>query len=776
MKQFSPAKKLSFEDKLVIFFLILYTGLNILWGFVSHATWDDDCPSRYYATLNAFNEPVNFISLWNRPLFALIFSLPVHIGRNAVTVLMVFISAVSSWYLYLGVKETKQANAYLVVPFLLFQTYFFSISRNAETEPLASALINFGYYFLVKKKWLWFSLMASLIPLARLELSVLLVFWVWYLMINKQYKYIPLMVVPFILWNIAGGLIEGDFLYVFTHTIGTGSSVNRYGHSDFWFYFHRYIFVISPIVFYFFFIGFLQRMVRRKMDAFVFWQFVTGFLLYVLFSWKLNMGNAAGFLRNLIPLSSFVAILALEGFNLQNDVLLSVFAAKQKKKIKRKKSNSYLLTASVVALIIITALFFSYKLFFHHWISTVNDFTNLWILSLMILLTVVVYFMFIRYIRQPKSVTMIFGLIMSFGMLSYTLISEPPDANMNGERTAMKRVSDIYMHGYLKEFPVYVNHIWFFWANDLDKFSDNFHKVTKENLQKAVTGSICIWESHYSAKHDGDVQPEYFLSHPEWLKLTIIVDSTTQFTCEIYQKSKKDGRNRESMYNRFVSYQDTLSTAYIFRGNYFLNEVKEPQKAISDYNKSLQIDSTGATAFLGYLNRGVAYQNTGNFARALTDTRKCIILNSASKEGWNNYGFYIGYFGDIDSAIICYTKAIQLDEKFILPYLNRAAAYMSKKQPDSANADLTKILTIAPNNINARAKRIELFLGQQKWEPALDDINEYLKYENNGLAWLLKGNCEYNLNKKSEACQSWKEALMLGNKEAEEQLKRYCLE
>jgi len=46
------------------------------------------------------------------------------------------------------------------MPFLLFQTYFLSISRSAETESLAIALINFGYYFLTKKKWFWFAIIA----------------------------------------------------------------------------------------------------------------------------------------------------------------------------------------------------------------------------------------------------------------------------------------------------------------------------------------------------------------------------------------------------------------------------------------------------------------------------------------------------------------------------------------------------------------------------------------------------------------------------------------
>ena len=182
------------EAYLVIGFISIYVIVNLVFGFFEDATWDDDCPGRYYNTLDAFNTPRHFISKWTRPLFVLIFAPIVHLGRDSIFISMVIFSAIGSYYLYKGVREVGYENSFMIVPFLLFQTYFFCVSRNALTEPLSVVLLCLGFYFLVKKKWLGFVIVGGLMPLARLELSVLLAFWGWYLLKEKQFKYIPILI------------------------------------------------------------------------------------------------------------------------------------------------------------------------------------------------------------------------------------------------------------------------------------------------------------------------------------------------------------------------------------------------------------------------------------------------------------------------------------------------------------------------------------------------------------------------------------------------------
>ncbi len=298
----------------LIFFIGVYLIACVIWEFTSIAPWDDDCVGKYFNAKDAINDPKQFISLWNRPLFVLLFFIPFQLGKHAILFMSV-ITAVSAFYLYVAAKKLEFKNAILVVPFLLFQAFFFTISKSALAEPIASAILCFGIYFYVHKKYLAFALVGALLPLARLELALFLGIWAFVLIKEKQFKLLVLLAVPTILWSLAGTLITGETFWLYEQTVGKENSSNRYGHTSFWHYFLRYIYVVGPIVFYFFFIGLFENLLKRKSRILVTGQFVLGFALYVVFSWKLNLGQAAGFLRHLITLSPLAALLAVEGFN-----------------------------------------------------------------------------------------------------------------------------------------------------------------------------------------------------------------------------------------------------------------------------------------------------------------------------------------------------------------------------------------------------------------------------------------------------------------------------
>ncbi len=611
---------LSFDDNkekyLVLFTLLGYILFSLIWGILEDGTWDDDCPTRYYNTLNAFNEPHHFIKVWNRPLFVIIFAIPIHFGKYSILFLMIIFMVISALYLYKGIKYLKLSNAYLIIPFLLFQTYFFNISRNNETEQLAVMLICMGFYFFTQKKWLYFAIVGSLIPLARLELSILLIFWVYILLKEKQFKYILLLGIPIVFWNIAGGIIEGDFLYVFNQSVGKENASNRYGHTTFWHYFKRYIYVLGPFIYFFFSIGILNRIKKFKLDAFILMQFVAGFFLYVLFSWKLNMGNAAGFLRNLIPLTPFVAILALEGYNnwinmfsikkktnkvVHQDLKFNYLSEDEFYKLNRKKRNNYLkekktfeektqlqksiLSKSITSskrkyrfhifsnilfalFLLIMAYFFSSKeLLSHHKIGKAAFYGN--IIGLLIVFAwTLLPLISIRFSEKFKSYSHgLYGIGIGIAALAFTLVTEPINSNMSPERDTMQKVSNVYTNSYLEKLPTYVNHIWFFWANNLNKYDKKYQLVTKENLDSAEVGSICIWENHYSHRLSGDVQATYFTKHPEWIELDHHVSSKKKFRCFIYQKSNKNADSIMSLHDKYLSYQPFSAAGFSARGN-----------------------------------------------------------------------------------------------------------------------------------------------------------------------------------------------------------------
>lgn len=745
------------ERWLVFGLLVLYLTLCIIWEFQANAPWDDDCIGRYYNARDAIHNPHHFISLWNRPLFIILFFIPFQISHHTI-LLMAIISASSAYALFLALKELKISNSFMIIPLLTFQTFYFAISRSALTEPLAAAIIAFGFLFYQRKQFFYFALIGSLLPLARLELSVILIFWIYILIINKKLKYVLLLGVPTLLWSLAGTLIDGDLFWLFERTIGKETVENRYGHKSFWHYFHRYIYVIGPVVFYFFFIGLFERVYKRKVNVFVIGQFIAGFLIYVVFSWKLNMGQAAGFLRHLVALSPLTSVLALYGYNYwlesissrkklittnlkdnysnqkelmvrqideiikqanekkipkrQKRYLINKEKGKfkeweikikkeqeqQEKTLEKAKRVKYRILLYSGIMIGLSLLFFSKKLLNHHSISEITDYTNVGIIG-----AITVIFLFMIFLHRKKQINDLnrYGLafIIIFCIMGHTLITEPPNIHNNPERETMGKISDLYMKGYLKNYKTYINHSWFFWSNSLDRDYDVYQIIKQENLKQAPDSSIIIWENHYSHRLAGDVKFEFFKENPEFLELFNMMSSDNTFMAIVYQKIKQDNPNGLiNTYNRFIEFAPTIPSAYFNRANVNFNKLKNFNEAIHDYNKVIMMDSNYIDA---YFNRGLANFNLRKFNNAISDFTKSTELKPDYYQAHYNIGIAKSNLGDFTNAIDNYSRAIELKEDYHEAFLNRGIAYSNLKNFDNAIADYNKVIEYKSDSYQA---------------------------------------------------------------------------
>ena len=56
-----------------------------------------------------------------------------------------------------------------------------------------------------------------------------------------------------------GTILDGNIFWLFDATFGQQHEGNIYGHTDFWHYFQRYIYIIGPVIFYFFLYWFYRE-------------------------------------------------------------------------------------------------------------------------------------------------------------------------------------------------------------------------------------------------------------------------------------------------------------------------------------------------------------------------------------------------------------------------------------------------------------------------------------------------------------------------------------
>lgn len=749
------------RETLWVFIIIgLYLIASVIWEFTSIAPWDDDCVGKYFNAKDAFNEPKQFISLWNRPLFVLLFALPFQLGKHAI-LFMSLISAFSAYYLFLAAKKLKIKNAILVVPFLLFQAFFFTISKSALAEPIAAAILCFGIYFYVNKKFIAFAVIGSLLPLARLELALFLVIWAFLLIREKQLKLLLILAVPTILWNFAGTLFTGETFWLYEQTVGKENETNRYGHTDFWHYFQRYIYVVGPIVFYFFLIGFFENLVKRKSRLFITGQFVLGFGLYVLFSWKLNLGQAAGFLRHLITLSPLAAILALEGFNywihfiksgnsekildsnhhLENSIdekervlkeeieaitssnskvgkaqkfeinrrkkEFEEWKLEQSKKQKKKKGKSAnfiqknRIIIYSIGLMVLSYFAFSKKLLSHHKLVETADYTNLILVSSMLVLLITFKLLYQKgiFANGIKVTSMV---IISCLIMAHTLTTEKPDSHNSPERETMTKVSQTYGKSELASYKTYVNHSWFFWANNIDRDRNKYETITKENLEAAPDNSVIMWENHYSRRLAGDVELDYFKGKAEYVELFREMSSDRKFLAVVFIKNKNhENKELTKYFDHLAGFEEQFSSLYVNRGHHRLNRLKDKKLALEDYEKAMVVDSTNAD---GHYFAGVIYYKENQFQKALDCFNTVNKLNNQYEPAFFNAGISAVKLGMDDVALKKYNRLIKLNPKRSDGRYNRGVLRLRMGKVKGACKDL----------------KLALELGEKSAKPVLD--------------------------------------------------------
>lgn len=746
--------------------LFIYYALSLAWGFAADSPWDDDCPTRFFNTREAFQDPQQFVSPWNRPLFVLLFALPVKLlGKPAIVLLMPLIAALSAWLLYRALRIRHAEYAWLAVPFLLFQAFYFSVSRNAETETLAAALIAAAFFFAERKQWLAFAIMGALLPLARLELAALLPLWAWMLFRQKNGRYIFILPAGLIAWNFAGMFISGsgDALWLVHSVLQSGESGNRYGHQSFGHYFQRYIYVTGPVVFFFFFLGLAQQLIRRSLQLFTGLQFLLGFLLYVLISWKLDSGNAAGFLRNLLPLAPLTAILAVEGVTM-------CFGSGEDAAANKKPAARTIVLAGSAVLLLCTILFFSKTLEIHHRLIDQADYTNLVFTALCVVTVIALSLLKIPATRMP----LIAGFFVVI-TLTHTLYTEPPGNNTNVERQIISTVSHIYNKAGFSNRVTMVAHNWFFWINENADRKDTLHyqRVMQKQINTGPAGSIIIWDSHYSNRLGNNVSVDSLLNNGQYLELLRKQSLSEHFGVHLLVKvDPEDTLGQQAYSDNMVRMFPEEPGVYCSRGLMRLSRWKDPEGAISDFNEAIRRDTGDDNNYRG---RAFAFFTTKNYAAAVPDFQRALQLNRKNIPCYAALAVSLKMTGNIAKAIeVCNAGLAEFPEEKSLLALRRDLGNIEASMGRVA-AGQEKPIGQEPANAQGYVELANIRYATKDTKGAIEALDKAIQLDPKLVsAHVNKAIILGRSGKSEEACAELQLAVDLGSEKAAQMQREIC--
>lgn len=114
--------------------------------------------------------------------------------------------------------------------------------------------------------------------------------------------------------------------------------------------------------------------------------------------------------------------------------------------------------------------------------------------------------------------------------------------------------------------------------------------------------------------------------------------------------------------------------------------------AIADSNKAIELTRNLASP---YLTRAISYWKLGNYAQAVVDSNKAIMLEPDSPRQASAYNIRgIAFLSDskYEKAVADFSRAVELDPRYVEAYYNRGITYKAQGIKDRALADLNRFI------------------------------------------------------------------------------------
>lgn len=166
-----------------------------------------------------------------------------------------------------------------------------------------------------------------------------------------------------------------------------------------------------------------------------------------------------------------------------------------------------------------------------------------------------------------------------------------------------------------------------------------------------------------------------------------------------------------------------------------------------------------------YFERGKGWYLKGNQRNAIADFSKAIELDPKFIQAYNGRGICYNNNGDVDKAIIDYTKAISIDANYVKAYSNRGVCFQTKKEFSKAIADYTQALIIDPKFHFAYANRAECYKIQNKIDEAIVDYTKAIGISPpNEYYYTSRGDCYADLKEWSKALADHATAIQINDK------------
>lgn len=295
---------------------VFAAGLFIIFRFGGTAD-SGDSVQHYLIARYAFEHPRLFFDHWGKPFFVLLGAPFAHFGFAGMKLFNLLAAAGSAWLAALCCRRLGYPNAGWAAQLFICAPYSFELIFSGLTEHCFGLVLILSIYLLITGRTAWAVVLVSFLPFVRSEGLVIMGVWALYLLAQRRWKYLPLLLAGHVVYALAGAWVHGSPLWVFKKIpYATPDSV--YGAGELLHFADQLFYVIGPVLYGLLVLGMLGMIIRRKAKAEEWWLILGSFLAYftahTLF-WYFGIFNSMGLKRVLVGVMPLIAILALRGLN-----------------------------------------------------------------------------------------------------------------------------------------------------------------------------------------------------------------------------------------------------------------------------------------------------------------------------------------------------------------------------------------------------------------------------------------------------------------------------
>jgi heme/copper-type cytochrome/quinol oxidase subunit 4 len=321
------AQRMSYEHKLLaathalVFFALCFVAIytNGLGG-------GGDSITHYFISKLSWRQPEFFLDLWGKPVFTFLSSPFAQIGFTGIKIFNVCCAVAASYFTCLTARELGKKWHWLILPLAFIAPAYYTYIFSGLTEPLAGLLSIMAVWLCLSGRVSWGFIVASLLPFARTEAQVFLLFFLAFGLLNQHYKKLPLLASGYLFFSFIGGFVFGDFLWVFSSPYNSQGSV--YGNGE-WFHYINSLkgmlaipgFILAALGIIRFFQQWLAGRINWRLEPWlvhgIFFSLFVGHSLV----WALGIYGSAGLERTLLTAFPFLWIIMLDGVLLLRSLL-----------------------------------------------------------------------------------------------------------------------------------------------------------------------------------------------------------------------------------------------------------------------------------------------------------------------------------------------------------------------------------------------------------------------------------------------------------------------